>query len=64
MVRDGARAIRSELLGVEKREDEIDRDEKGDDAAEDEIEHGAPQAFAAQRAYSCIRPKRPSPSAR
>ena len=40
----------SELLGVEKRVDEIERDGRGDDAAQDEIEHGRPHAFAAQRA--------------
>jgi hypothetical protein len=31
-VRKSARGS-SELLGIEKREDEVDRDEKGDDAA-------------------------------
>ena len=40
----------SELLGVEKRVDEIDCDGRGDDAAQDEIEHDRPHAFAAQRA--------------
>jgi hypothetical protein len=45
-----ARARASQLLGIEKREDEIDRYDEGDGAAEDEIEHGRPQAFAAQRA--------------
>ncbi|WP_244536126.1 hypothetical protein [Hyphomicrobium sp. NDB2Meth4] len=41
---------RSELLGMEKRKDEIDREEKGDAAAEDKIEHRQPHSFAAQRA--------------
>jgi hypothetical protein len=40
----------SELLWVEQREHEVEREDESDDAAEDEIEHGAPQAFAAQRA--------------
>ena len=41
---------RSKLLGVEKRVDEVDSDGDGDYAAEDEIEHARPHAFAAQRA--------------
>jgi hypothetical protein len=49
-VRDCAKGARSELLGIKKREHEIDREEKGDDAAEDEIEHLRPHSFAAQRA--------------
>ena len=41
---------RSKLLGVEKRVDEVEGDGGGDSAAEDEIEHAWPHAFAAQRA--------------
>jgi hypothetical protein len=40
----------SKLLGVEKGIDEIEREARGHDAAQDEIEHGMPHAFAAQRA--------------
>ena len=39
-----------EVLWVEQRVDEVDGDGAGDAAAEDEIEHGRPHMFAAQRA--------------
>jgi hypothetical protein len=45
-----ARIRGSKLLGVEKRIHEIEREARGHDAAEDEVEHGCPHAFEAQRA--------------
>jgi hypothetical protein len=35
----------SELLGIEKGEDEIDGEARGDDRAEQKIEHGGPSGF-------------------
>jgi hypothetical protein len=35
---------------MKERVEEIERESCGHDAAEDEIEHGCPHAFAAQRA--------------
>jgi hypothetical protein len=35
---------------MEERVDEVDGEEAGHDAAEDEVEHGAPHALSAQRA--------------
>jgi hypothetical protein len=43
-------APRSELIRIEEGEEEVAGDAGRDGAAEEEIEHGAPHAFEAQRA--------------
>ena len=48
--RDGARPSGSELVGMEKRVDEVERESRRHDTAEDEVEHGVPQARPAQAA--------------
>jgi hypothetical protein len=40
----------SEALGTHERVDEVDGERRGDDAAQEKVGHGAPQAVAAQRA--------------